>query len=132
MAQAAVITVNDRTSPTPVAHSFEPHTGDTGVFTFRESASSAIGDALLSIRWRKSKGKHYQRVMLTVPILVNETVNGVSVPKVPRVALIDATFRFDELSTVQERANAVGMFASALASSQTVVNDTLVNLNGIY
>lgn len=72
------------------------------------------------------------RVMLTAPALVTETVNGVSVPTVPRLALIDATFRFDETSTEQERKDAVGMFANALASSQGVVMGTLVGLEGIW
>jgi hypothetical protein len=46
--------------------------------------------------------------------------------------LIDATFRFDDTSSLQERQNAVGMFANALASSQTVVDSTLTKLEGIW
>jgi len=132
MAQAANITVNDRET-TPVAHTFAPREVTTGMALFAEAASVPKGERQLSIRWRKGeKGSFYHRVVLTVPVLVNETINGVAVPTVPRVSLIDCTFRFDETSTEQERANTVGMFANALAASQTVVNSTIVKLEGVW
>lgn len=132
MAQAATITVNDRAT-TPVAHSYAPKSPlPDGGMLFAESAAIPKAERQLSIRPRSSNGKRYVRVILTSPTLVTETVNGVSVPTVPRTVLIDATFRFDETSTEQERADAVGMFANALASSQTVVNSTLVKTEGIW
>lgn len=133
MAQANTITVNDRATPTPVAHNFEPREVESGAATFVESNSVPIGEKRLTIRWRQAPNRQfYQRVSLFVPILVTETVNGVSVPTVPRNAYVDCTFRFDEKSTEQERADAVGMFANALASAQTVVNSTVVKLQGIW
>lgn len=133
MAQASTITVNDRTTPTPVAHTFAPREIEAGVASFVESNTVPLGEKQISLRWRKGEnGRFYQRVMLTAPVLVNETINGVTVPTVPRVALIDCTFRFDATSTEQERADAVGMFANALASSQTVVNSTIVKLEGVW
>lgn len=131
MSQAAAIVVNDRAG-TPVAHTYAPREITTGLARFVEANTVPIGERELSIRWRKSQGRYYMRVMLTAPALVTETVNGVSVPTVPRLALIDATFRFDATSTEQERKDAVGMFANALASSQGVVMGTLVGLEGIW
>lgn len=131
MAQAASIVVNDRAT-TPVAHTFAPRRLETGLASFVEAGSVPIGERQLTIRWRKSGNRFYQRVTLTSPALVTETINGVGVPTVPRVALIDATFRFDDTSTEQERKDAVGMFANALAASQTVVDKTVVGLEGIW
>lgn len=131
MAQAASIAVNDREA-TPVAHTFAPRAIAPGVATFVESNSVPIGEKTLTIRTRKNGSRYYTRIVLAAPVLVNETINGVSVPKVPRVALVDCTFRFDDTSTQQERSNVVGMFANALAASQTVVNPTLTGLEGIW
>lgn len=131
MAQATTITVNDRAA-TPVAHSFAPRRIESGLATFVEPASVPIGDKQLAIRWRKSGSRYYQRVTMTAPAISTETVNGVAVSKVLRVGLIDATFRFDDTSTEQERKDLVGMFANALAAAQTVVNGTVVNLEGVW
>lgn len=131
MAQAATITVNDRET-TPVAHNYAPRRMEPGLAMFVESGSVPLGEKSLTLRWRKSGARYYQRIVLAVPTLVTETVNGVGVPTVPRTALIDCTFRFDDTSTDQERKNAVGMFANALAASQTVVNSTLVGLEGVW
>jgi hypothetical protein len=102
------------------------------VATFVEAASVPIGERSLVIRTRKNGARYHTRLTLACPTLVNETINGVSVPSVPRVAFIDATFRFDDTSTLQERKNAVGMFANALAASQAVVDGSLTNLEGIW
>lgn len=131
MAQAASIVVNDRKS-TPVAHTFAPRRIENGLASFVEAAAVPIGESNLTLRWRKSGTKFYQRLTLSVPALVMETINGVSVPTVPRVALIDVMFRFDDTSTAQERADAIGMFQNALSASQTVVNGTVANLEGVW
>jgi hypothetical protein len=131
MAQAASIVVNDRAT-TPVAHTFAPRRVESGLASFVEANSTPIGEKTLTVRYRKSGKRYYQRVTLTVPVLVVETINGVSVPSTPRMSLIDATFRFDETSTEQERKDAVGMFANALASTVTVVDGTLTKLEGIW
>lgn len=131
MAQAANIVVNDRET-TPVAHTFAPQMPLEGGFMFAEAASIPNGERKLSIRHRRANGRRYVRLTLTSPVLVTETVNGVPVPTVPRIGLIDCTFRWDDNSTEQERANAVGMFYNALAASQSVVNATVVKTEGIW
>lgn len=131
MAQATTITVNDRAA-VPVAHVFAPRRIESGLASFVESNSVPIGEKNLTIRWRKSGTRYFQRITLTVPALVTEVINGVNKPSVPRVALIDATFRFDDTSSEQERKDAVGLFANALASGVSVVDGTITKLEGIW
>lgn len=132
MAQATTITVNDRKT-TPAAHVFKPMgNGSEGSYNFAETSSVKIGENKLSVRWRKSRGNYYCRVMLTLPVLVTETINGVAVPSVTRVSLVDANFRFSESSTDQERKDTVGMFANLLAANQATMMSTLVDLEGIW
>lgn len=131
MAQAASITVNDRES-TPVAHIFAPRAIVPGAATFVESGTVPIGEKTLIVRHRKSGTRFHTRITLAVPTLVTETINGVSVPKVPRTAFLDLNIRFDDTSTLQERKNAVGMLANALAASQTVIDSTCCGLEGIW
>lgn len=132
MAQAANITVNDRAT-TPLAHIYAPSVPlPGGGMVFAESASIPKAERQFSIRIRKSNGRRFVRLMLTCPVLVTETVNGVSVPTVPRMSMVDATFRFDETGTEQERADCVGMFANFLATNQSVVMASLVKTEGVW
>jgi hypothetical protein len=39
---------------------------------------------------------------------------------------------FDEKSTKQERDDTIGLMASALGTSKVLINDALVNLEGVY
>lgn len=132
MAQRASIVVNDRAA-TPVAHTFAPYTSPaTNAASFVEAASVPLGNKTLTLRWRKSGNRFYQRMTLSVPTLVLETVNGVSVPTVPRVAFVDMTVRFDDTHTDQERKDIIGMFHNALAATQPVVTGTMVNMEGVW
>lgn len=131
MGQAATITINDRET-TPIAHAFTPRTVSTDLAQFVESASVPIGERKLSISSRKSGGKYRIRLKLENPTLVTEVVNSVNVPKVPRIAYADVTFTFDETHSLQERKNTVGMFANALAASQTLVDASVTGLEGIW
>jgi hypothetical protein len=97
-----------------------------------EAASVPIGEKTLTIRNRRAGNRYYVRITLAAPVLVMETINGVQVPSVPRMSFIDANFRFDDTSTEQERKDAVGMFANALAASQAVVDGSLTKLEGIW
>lgn len=131
MAQAASVTINDRAA-TPVAHTFAPRSVTTDQALFVESGSVPIGEKALTISQRKSGTKFKVRVLLKAPVLVTETINGVSVPKVPRTSYADLQLTFDETSTLQERKDTVGLLANALATSQTMVDATLTGLEGIW
>jgi hypothetical protein len=131
MAQAASFTVNDRES-TPVGHVFTPKRISTELAEFVETASVPIGEKRVSISTRKSGSNYKVRTKLEVPTLVTEVVNGVNVPKVPRTIFIDTTYTFPDLSSLQERKNAVGMHYNMQAPAQTMIDASLTGLEGIW
>lgn len=133
MAARTSITVNDRET-TPIAHVFTPR-GDgeqSGTTIFAEPAAVPAGDRKIIVRTRRSDKKHVVSLVLSNPTLVTELINGVSVPSVSRVAYGEVTFRFDELSTLQERKNTVGMLANALATSQAMLMASFNDLEAIW
>lgn len=126
------LVINDRAA-TPVAHTYSPDGDDkNGVHIFSEKTSVPAGNPRYTARLVRSGGKYRPSVKLSVPIVQTQTINGVSTPVVVRTAYVEANFTFDELSTTQERADAVGLFANSLAASQTQINDMIVNLSDIY
>lgn len=132
MAARANLVVNDRAG-TPVAHTFSPDGDDAnGVHVFSEKTGVPAGNARFTAQLRYSKGKYRPTTRLTVPIVQTQTINGVSAPVVVRTAYIELSATFDALSTTQERADAIGMFANSLSASQTMINDMIVNLSDIY
>lgn len=132
MPTAATITVNDRET-SPVAHNFlwdGPAPGST-VWNFKEPGTAPIGDAYLALSSRKLGTKYKVRMLLSVPVVATQTINGVSSPLILRKGYADVTFTFEDTSTLQERKNLVGMFANSLASSQTVVDGVVTKLERI-
>jgi len=128
----ATITVNDREA-TPVAHSFTPRMENAGTFEWRESNGVPIGDGKFTLSLRQNENGNYKaRIRLEMPVVVNETINGVTVPKVERMSMADVMFTFSERSTTQERKNTVGLLANALAASQAQINSVLTDLENIY
>lgn len=129
------VVLTDRAT-TPVNHTFTPvnRIGEDGLIV-AESNGTKVGEPRLSIFPAKggdNGAKYKSRLLFVVPTVATETVNGVSYPKVVRNAVIEATFSFDKSSTLQERADCVGMFASGLAANKVLVNDVIVKLEGIY
>lgn len=133
MPSASTITANDR-EVAPVAHVFTYAGEDAnGVDSFVNNSSDLIaGRERLTVSVRQSAGKHRIKLVLTDPVTVTETVNGVSLPKVARTAYVDLSITFDELSTLQERKNAIGMFYNMLSSSQTALDAVLTNGERFY
>lgn len=128
--QATNITLTDREG-TPVSHVFVPMDKDTGYYSFVEANSVPIGQNKLAVAWKEVNGKRKLRLIVTVPVVVTEVVNGVSRPKLERTAYADLNLTFDNTSTLQERKNIVGMMEKALASTQTLLDATLTQLQGI-
>lgn len=123
--------VNDREA-TPVAHTFTPHSKPNGVSRFVESDGVPIGDKIITVSSRQVGSKYKIRLVLTDPVVVTETINGVNVPKVDRTAYAAVDFTFDQRSTLQERKNTVGMFANALAATVTPIDGVVTGLEGHY
>ena len=132
MPQLQNLVLTDRAS-TPVNHTFVPRDIVSGVGTVVESSGVPIGDNRFTVSLsRTSAGNYKGRVQLTIPVVENSVVDGITIPVVVRTAYADATFTFAASSTEQERKDIVGMFQSCFDAGEVLVNDTLVKLQGVY
>lgn len=132
MAARANLVINDRAA-TPVAHTYTPDGDDAnGVHLFSEKTGVPAGNPRFTASLRRSNGKYRPTLKLSVPIVQTQTINGVSSPVVVRTAYVEVSATFDELSLEQERKDAIGLMANAMAASQTQINDLLVGLSDIY
>lgn len=131
MPALANVSLNDRET-TPVAHLFVPRDVNDKVGLLVRTSGVPVGEERLTITSRKSGAKFRSKLTLAVPIVVNETINGVISPKVVRTAYASVEFTFDETSSLQERTNVAGMIADSLATSKTMIHNTLVGLEGVY
>jgi len=131
MPQLQTLVLNDREN-TPVAHTFVPRSikGDVGMVV--NTTGVPVGEKRFTLSLVRNQTRIKCRLTLVVPVVVTETVNGVSTPKVVRENIVDATFSFSVSSTEQERKNLVGMFMNSLDPSKALVNDTLVKTEGVY
>lgn len=133
MPQLQNLVLKDRAA-TPVDHTFTPLEVKGGVATVVETAGVPIGDKRFSVSLSKTpqNNRYKTTIKMVVPVVADETVNGVTRPTVVRTSYVDATFTFDNTSTLQERKDVVGMFASSLEPTKVLVNDSVVLLQGIY
>lgn len=132
MPQLQNLVLTDRAA-TPVNRTFTPRDVVANVGTVENSTGVKVGDQTFSISVRRTANNRYKAVLkLAVPTVVNETINGITVPKVDRTAYCDVTFTFDATSTLQERKDIVGMIQSAFDPSKTLVNDVVIGLQGVY
>jgi len=132
MPQLQNLVLTDRAA-TPVNHTFTPINIDAnGVGVVAETGGVPIGEAKYTLQNRRVNGRFKVQLKLSVPVVQPQTINGVSTPTVVRTAYVDSVFTFDSTSTEQERKDLVGLFQSSLDSSKTLVNDTVVKLQGVY
>lgn len=132
MPQLANIILTDRAT-TPVNHTFVPRDIVDGVGTVVEPGSVPMADKPFSVSLRKTaQGRYKAIIKLTLPVVQTQTLNGIDTPVIVRTAYVEASFSFDAASTEQERKDAVGMFQSSLDATKTLVNDTVVKLQGVY
>lgn len=127
------LVVTDRAT-TPVNFTLLPVREDGGIGTvaLADSTGASITERRFSIGQRRTAGRVKTTIKFRVPIVVTETVNGVSSAKVAREAYVDCTFNFADNSTEQERNDVVGMFASALAVTKPLVHDTVVKGQAVW
>lgn len=132
MPQLQNLVLTDRAT-VPVNHTFTPRDVVGNVGTVEESTGVKVGDKLFSISSRRTpNGKHRVNLKLSVPVTVDETINGVVVPTVARTSFVNIEFTFDPTSTTQERKDVVGMIQSAFDPAKLLVNDAVIGLQGIY
>lgn len=118
------IALVDRES-TPVTHTFTPDGSASGVARVANKVSGiAVGAETLTISHRKGT-KSKTKLVLVVPQVQTQTINGVSSSVVVRTAIAELNFTFDLSSTLQERKNLMGMVETVCQTSKTLVNDTV-------
>lgn len=114
MPAIANLVLTDRAA-TPVNHTFTPREAASGKGVLVSNTGVSVGEkrfTLASVTTASGKTKVTGR--LTLPVVATETINGVSMPKVVRVAYANVEFTFDPTSSEQERKDAVGLLASSL------------------
>jgi len=131
MPQLQNVILTDRAT-TPVNHTFTPRDIVDGIATVVETTGVPVGENRLTLSLRRNATKIKGRLVLTMPVVQTETINGISRPSVVRFAIAEVLFSFDSTSTEDERKNLVGMLESALGASKTLVNDTFVKLQNVY
>lgn len=130
MPAANSFTVYDR-KPTPVAHTFVPRFIEPGKAVFAKPGSVPGGDEVVTSSWRTSgDGKRLiRRVTVRLPVMVNETINGVTRATYERHVFCDLSFSFSNESTEQERADAVEILANLLNEGLDI-GDAIVGNEG--
>lgn len=135
MPQLQSIVLTDRAT-VPVNHTFVPRNilqpNSVGVVGVPTTDGVSIAEPRLTVSYRKQGDKHRGRLVLTIPVVQTEIINSVSRPFVVRTAVADLSVTFAEGSTEAERNNLIGMLASALATSKTLVNDAFVKCETVY
>jgi hypothetical protein len=132
MPQLQNLVLTDRES-TPVDHTFVPRDIRDGVGEVVESSGVPVGENRYTISLRKTPNSRYKStIKMVIPVVQNQVESGITTPVVVRTAYATVEFDFDSKSTTQERNNVVGMLASSLGASKVLVNDTVVNLQGVY
>jgi len=128
--QSLVLT--DRTPVTPVNLTFVPHDIKDGVGEVANNAGVPLGEKRCTVSMKRVGSRFKGEVRLILPVVVTETINGVSQPKVARTSYVNLSVSFDESSSLQERNDAIGLLASGLGTGKVLINDALVNLEGVY
>ncbi len=132
MPQLQNLVLKDRAA-TPASHTFVPRDIRDNVGTVVESSGVPIGESRVSVSLRKSGSERYKaNVKLVIPVVQDQTVNGVVTPAVVRTAYANIEFDFAASSTTQEREDVQGMVESAMAKTQTLIHDAVVGLQGVY
>jgi hypothetical protein len=131
--QALVVT--DRAA-TPVNYTLIPNGPGPekgfGVVAASDATGTALSEKRLVIGRRISGNRIRTVEKWSFPVIVTETINGVSVPTTARVAYVDVTFNFDRTHTEQERKDVVGMVYSAHAPGKVLVEDTVVKNQDVW
>lgn len=131
MPQLQNLVLKDRAT-TPVDHIFTPRNISDGVGEVVETTGVPVGESRFTISMRRTTDRYKSKLRLAVPVVVNQTINGVTTPIVARTAYVDVSFDFSAESTEAERNNLVGMLEDSLKPAKVLVNDTVVKLQGVY
>ncbi len=132
MPQLQSVVLTDRTPVTPVNRTYDPQDIKAGVGVAANGAVTPAGSERISVSNILSGTRYKGEVRLVLPVIQNETVNGIVRPVVVRTAYVTLQTSFDTSSSEQERNDALGLMASALGTGKVLINDALVKNQGIY
>lgn len=85
---------------TPVNHTFVPRDVKDGRGVVVNSTGVPIGDERLTVAMKEATSRYNGEVKLVLPVVQNETINGVVRPTVVRTAYVTMNFSFDKSSTL--------------------------------
>jgi hypothetical protein len=132
MPQLSNVTLVDRQG-SPVTHTFTPLNIENGVGTVVESSGVPIGNNTVTISLRKTPQNRYKAILKgRFPVVQDQEINGIVSPVVVRTSNVEMSFNFEATSSEQERKDVVGMMQSALDANETLFNDVLTKLQGVY
>lgn len=109
----APIAITDGTD----SHTFNPKLIDgNGVAAYHESSGVPVADRRITIaRNTTPQGREKVTMKLVLPVVQDQTVNGINSPSIVRTAFVDVSFSFERTSTTVERTKARNFLISLLA-----------------
>lgn len=116
-------------------HTFVPQAGvdAKGVARLERTTGVPIGNEVLTISSGKTPaGRRKATLKLTVPILQNGVVDGISRPTVVRSSYATIEFSFDGSSSKTERTDVRKMIVDLLGDGQTLAAAVIDDLEGLY
>lgn len=106
--------------------------GNMGTVALADTSGALLTEKRFQIGQRRSGDRIRTTLKLRIPVIVTETINGVSSPRVARESFVDCVFNFPADASEAERNDVVGMFASALATTKALVHDTVVKQQAVW
>jgi len=115
MAQLAPVILKDYAD---VNRTFKPRDITNGVATLVESTGVPIGDnRLTATQSRTANGRQKTAFKLTMPVVQDQTVNGVTRPTLVRTAYAELSVTTDASATTNERFTMQKLLYTLLAST---------------
>lgn len=114
MAQLTSIVLNDGTADV----TFLPHEiTSQNVARLRTNAETVIGTEELSVQARDAVSNRRVTVKVTLPVVQNEVINGITTPKVVRQQIATVELSLPKTSLKNDRKRARSLIASALSNA---------------
>lgn len=114
MAQLTSIVLNDGTADV----TFLPHEiTSQNVARLRTNAETVIGTEELSVQARDAVSNRRVTVKVTLPVVQNEVINGITTPKVVRQQIATVELSLPKTSLKSDRKRARSLIASALSNA---------------
>jgi hypothetical protein len=112
-------------------HTFTPNDIQGGVASLVETTGVPLGDKRITISLTQtSQGRRKVTTKLSIPVVQDAVVAGVTKPTIVRTAYAELTLSFDSSSSAVERKDVISYIKSLMANAMYV--STAGDLQGIY